>query len=214
MFLNRHDAAVQLAEKLRKYRGQDGIVLAIPRGGVPLGAVIAQHLGFPLEVALSKKIGHPNNREYAIGSVTLDGSVVNENAAGVPVRYIEEETTRIQAKLRENFHLFMGGRTPTNLHGKTVILVDDGIATGHTIVSIVQAIRHSQPAKLIVAVPVAPPQAAHRLRPLVDEYVCLLQPQDFMAVGQFYVDFEQVSDEEVIQLLHNNAAPAASRGGI
>lgn len=214
MFLNRHDAATQLAAKLTKYRGQDGIVLAIPRGGVPLGYVIAQALGFPLEVALSKKIGHPSNPEYAIGSVTLDSAVVNENAAGVPVRYIEEETARIQAKLRENFRLFMGGHTPTNLKGKTVIVVDDGIATGHTMVSIVQAIRKSQPGKLVVAVPVAPPHAAHQLRPLVDEYVCLSQPEGFMAVGQFYVDFEQVSDEEVIDLLHKNAATTTSRGGI
>jgi predicted phosphoribosyltransferase len=171
-------------------------------------------LGFPLEVALSKKIGHPSNPEYAIGSVTLDSAVVNENAAGVPMRYIEEETARLQAKLRENFRLFMGGHTPTNLKGKTVIVVDDGIATGHTMVSMVQAIRKSQPGKLVVAVPVAPPHAAHQLRPLVDEYVCLSQPEGFMAVGQFYVDFEQVSDEEVIALLHQNAASATNRGGI
>ncbi|MCC3155454.1 phosphoribosyltransferase family protein [Hymenobacter sp. BT770] len=209
MFQNRQDAALRLAHRLEKYRGEDGIVLAIPRGGVPIGYVIAQQLGFPLEVVLSKKIGHPNNSEYAIGSVSLDSVAVDERTAfGIPAEYIQEQAARIQAKLRENFRLFMDGRPPTNLKGKTVIVVDDGIATGHTMVATVEAIRKSRPAKLIVAVPVAPPHAQQQLAPLVDEFVCLLLPRDFAAVGQFYVTFDQVSDEEVIRLLRKSAAGA------
>jgi predicted phosphoribosyltransferase len=211
MFKNRHDAALGLAQRLEKYRGEDGIVLAIPRGGVPIGYDIARHLGWPLEVVLSKKIGHPRNSEFAIGAVSLDGVAVDERAAeGVPAEYIQEQVARIQAKLRSNFELFMGGRAPTSLTGKTVILVDDGIATGNTIRSTVQSIGSSHPAKLVVAVPVAPPQAQQQLGPLVDEFVCLLLPSEFSAVGQFYKDFEQVSDEEVIRLLRENAAEGHS----
>ncbi|GAB3298179.1 phosphoribosyltransferase [Hymenobacter humi] len=214
MFRNRHDAALRLAQYLEKYRGEDGIVLAIPRGGVPIGYVIAQHLGFPLEVALSKKIGHPGNSEFAIGAVSLDSVAVDERAAAtVPAEYIQEQVARIQAKLRDNFRAFMGGQPPTPLKGKTVILVDDGIATGNTILSLVQAIRKSQPARLVVAVPVAPPHAQRQLGPLVDEFVCPLLPPDFAAVGQFYQEFSQVDDEEVIRLLRENAATVYHASG-
>ena len=206
MFQNRQDAAQRLAQRLEKYRGKDGIVLAIPRGGVPVGYVIARQLGFPLEVVLSKKIGHPNNSEYAIGSVSLDGVAVDERAAsGISAAYIEQQASHIQARLRESYQLFMDGRQPTSLNGKTVIVVDDGIATGNTMASTVQAIRKSQPARLIVAVPVAPPHAQRMLSPQVDEFVCLLLPHEFAAVGQFYVDFDQVSDEEVIRLLRKSS---------
>lgn len=207
MFRNRQDAALSLAQRLEKYRGQDGIVLAIPRGGVPVGYVVAQRLGFPLEVTLSKKIGHPNNREYAIGSVSLGGVTIDERAAaGVPTDYFTEQATRIQARLQENFRRFMDGRPPTSLAGKTVIVVDDGIATGHTMAGTVQAVRQSKPGRLVVAVPVAPPQAQQLLAPLVDEFVCLQLPASFQAVGRFYTDFEQVSDEEVIELIRRRAA--------
>ena len=205
MFKNRYDAAIRLAEGLRKYRGEDGIVLAIPRGGVPMGVVLARELNFPLEVALAKKIGHPANREYAIGVVTLAGAAVNENAAGVPEAYIREEAARLQVRLRDSLRRFMGGRPLTPLDGKTVVVVDDGIATGHTMVGTVQAIRAENPGKLIVAVPVASPHAARRLRPMVDELLCLLLPPDFRAVGQYYTEFEQVSDEEVVRLLRESA---------
>ena len=207
MFQNRQDAALRLAPHLEKYRGENGIVLAIPRGGVPVGYVIARHLGFPLEVVLSKKIGHPTNSEYAIGSVSLEGVAVDERAAaGIPAVYIQQQAAHIQAKLRESFQRFMDGRPPTSLNGKTVIVVDDGIATGNTMASTVQAVRKSQPSKLIVAVPVAPPHAQRLLSPQVDEFVCLLLPREFAAVGQFYVDFDQVSDDEVVRLLRKSAA--------
>ena len=204
MFQDRYAAATRLAGHLRKYRGEDGIVLAIPRGGVPIGVVVARALGFPLEVALAKKIGHPTNREYAIGVVTLAGAAVNENAHGVSQEYLRAETARLQARLRASLRLFMDGRPRTPLAGKTVVVVDDGIATGHTMVGTVRAIRAENPGKLIVAVPVASPHAAQLLRPMVEELVCLLLPLDFRAVGQYYNEFEQVSDEEVVRLLRES----------
>ena len=206
MFQNRHDAAVRLTARLLKYRGEDGIVLAIPRGGVPIGEVVARELGFPLEVALAKKIGHPANREYAIGVVTLAGVFVNKNAAEVSEEYIREETARLQVRLRESLRLFMDGRPLTSLKGKTVVVVDDGIATGHTMLGAVEAIRSSNPGKLIVAVPVASPHVAQLLHPSVDEFIYLSLPSDFRAVGRYYVEFEQVSDDEVIRLLQESVS--------
>ena len=206
MFQDRYDAAGRLAARLLRYRDEDGIVLAIPRGGVPIGTVVARELNFPLEVALAKKIGHPANREYAIGVVTLAGASVNANAAGVSESYIREETARLQTRLRESLRLFMAGRPLTPLAGKTVVVVDDGIATGHTMLGTVEAIRAGKPGQLIVAVPVASPQAAQLVRPLVDEFICLALPPDFRAVGHYYVDFEQVSDDEVIELLRESAS--------
>jgi putative phosphoribosyl transferase len=205
MFQNRHDAATQLAGHLLRYRGEAGIVLAIPRGGVPIGAVVAHALGFPLEVLLAKKIGHPTNREYAIGVVTLAGATVNEQVHDVSQEYLDAETTRLKTQLRESLALYMAGRPLTPLAGKTVVVVDDGIATGQTMVGTVRAIRASQPSQLVVAVPVASPPAAQLLRPLVDELVCLLLPPDFRAVGRYYHDFEQVSDYEVVRLLRETA---------
>ena len=206
MFQNRYDAACRLAACLLNYRGEDGIVLAIPRGGVPIGEVVARELGFPLEVALAKKIGHPANREYAIGVVTLAGAFVNENAAEVSEEYIREETARLQVRLRESLRLFMAGRPLTSLKGKTVVVVDDGIATGHTMLGAVEAIRASNPGKHIVAVPVASPHAAQLLQPSVDEFIYLSLSSDFRAVGRYYVEFEQVSDDEVIRLLRESAS--------
>lgn len=204
-FQNRQDAALRLAGRLTQYRGADGLVLAIPRGGVPVGYTVARALELPLEVALAKKIGHPHNSEYAIGAVTPAGVVLDEQARHVPAEYVRAEVARLQARLRANYRLFMGDREPTSLAGKTVIVVDDGIATGHTMAATVQAVRAGQPRRLVVAVPVAPPQAQREFAPLVDEFVCLLLPPDFRAVGQYYDDFGQVSDEEVVALLQANA---------
>lgn len=131
VFQNRYNAAGRLAARLLDYRGANGIVLVILRGGVPIGEVVARELGFLLEVALTKKIGHPANCEYAIGVVTLAGAFVNENAAGVSEEYIREETARLQVRLRESLRLFIAGWPLTSLTDKTVVVVDDGIATGH-----------------------------------------------------------------------------------
>lgn len=203
MIRDRQDAAERLTERLLKYRGEDGIVLAIPRGGVPIGAFIAKELGMPVEVILSKKIGHPHNPEYAIGAVSMDSVEVNESLS-ISQEYIEKETKKIQEELKRRYQLFMGSHKPTDLHNKLVILVDDGIATGHTLLATILMIKKQNPKKLIVAVPVAPPSAIEEFEPMVDELICLMAPPGFYAVGQFYENFQQVSDEEVISALKGN----------
>src|SRR5688572_19073145 len=203
MIRNRQDAAERLTESLQKYKGEDGIVLAIPRGGVPIGAYIAKELGMPVEVILSKKIGHPSNPEFAIGAVSMDSVETNENLP-VSQEYIEKETKKIQEELKRRYQLFMGSHKPTDLHNKLVILVDDGIATGHTLMSTILMIKKQNPKKLVVAVPVAPPSAIREFEPMVDELICLMAPEGFYAVGQFYENFQQVSDEEVISALNGN----------
>lgn len=211
VFKNRYDAAMQLAAKLEKYRGKDGIVLAVPRGGVPLGYVIAKELGFPLEIILSKKIGHPHNPEFAIGSVTLHGAVIDDSVMDVDMDYIHRTADRILHDLKEKFKLYMGDQRPTSLKNKTVIVVDDGVATGNTLKATIHAIRKDKPKEIIIAIPVAPPSTADKLRKIADELICLHSPLDFYGVGQFYDDFSQVSDEEVIQHLKeiNSNAKAA-----
>ena len=197
---NRGTAARLLAERLEKYRGERGVVLAIPRGGVPVAAPIARYLGMPLEVTLSKKIGHPANPEFAIGSVSLDTMQVDERA-DVPQAYIAAEVARIREGLRQKYSLYMGNRKHVPLRDQVVILVDDGVATGKTLLSTIELVKKEQPRKIVVAVPVAPPSAYDTVSSLVDEVVCLLVPIGFQAVGQFYEEFSQVSDEQVIELL-------------
>ena len=197
---NRKEAALLLAERLDSYKGEQGVVLAIPRGGVPVAAPIAKRLGMPLEVILSKKIGHPANPEFAIGSVSL-GSVTVDERAEVPVEYVEEEVKRIRENLRQKYSLFMGNRQRIPLKGKLAIIVDDGIATGKTLMATIELVKKEAPRQIIVAVPVASSAAYDRIYSLVNEVVCLLVPPYFQAVGQFYDEFPQVSDELVIKLL-------------
>lgn len=202
MFKDRTDAALQLAERLINYKGQDIVVMAIPKGGLPLGAIIAKALNAPLDVALSKKIGHPYNKEYAIGAVSLENMVLT-NDHGVAKSYITEETERIRKKLQSRFEMYHRNRAPISLKGKTIIIVDDGIATGNTIKVTAQLVQNQDPLKIIVAVPVAPRGAIQNLQDskYIDEVVCLITPHNFHAVGQFYSEFEQVSEEEATALL-------------
>lgn len=200
MIRNREEAAQLLAERLQKYTGEQGVVLAIPRGGVPVAAPIAKKLGMPLEVTVSKKIGHPLNPEFAIGAVSMD-SVSYSPRPDVPEQYIRQEVERIRESLKQKYSLFMGKRQHIPLQDRVVIIVDDGIATGRTLEATVELVRKEHPRKIVVAVPVAPPEAATRFSKMVDDFVCLLTPPFFQAVGQFYVQFSQTSDEEVIQLL-------------
>lgn len=200
MLQNREEAALLLTEPLEKYSGRKGVVLAIPRGGVPVAAPIARHLGMPLEIALSKKIGHPSNPEFAVGSVSLETVIVDERA-DVPQPYIEAQVLRIRENLQQKYKLFMGNRRHVDLTDSVVIIVDDGIATGKTLLAIVELVQKQQPQLIIVAVPVAPFDAIDKLRSMVDEVICLLIPPFFQSVGQFYRQFEQVSDQEVITLL-------------
>lgn len=200
-FKNRRDAAMQLVEKLEQYKGSNGIVLAIPRGGVPIGYIISKELELPLEITLSKKIGHPSNPEFAVGSVSLQGVVIDEHVTGVSKKYIDEESKKLLQNLQDKFKLFMGNNKPSDLKNKIVIIVDDGIATGNTIKASVLAIRKSNPKKIVIAVPVSPKETAMKLGDLVDELICIQTPSEFYGVGQFYDDFSQVDDEEVIKLL-------------
>jgi len=202
MFNDRYDAGLQLANLLRHYKNRDGVVLAVPRGGIEVGYVVAKELGLPLEVVLSKKIGHPAHPEFAIGAVSLEGRVVTERP-DVSKEYIEEETERLRRLLRERYKMYYGDRKPVNMEDKIVIVVDDGIATGNTLLSTVELVRHHRPRWVVVAIPVAPPDSLRKLREAdgVDEVVCVLSPRDFYAVGQFYEHFDQVEDEEVKRLL-------------
>ncbi|ARS36475.1 phosphoribosyltransferase [Pontibacter actiniarum] len=202
---NRKEAAELLAQRLEKYRGEQGVVLAIPRGGVPIGADIARKLGMPLEVTLAKKIGHPMNAEFAIGAVSLDSVAVDERAE-VPQEYIDAEVGRIRQSLKQKYDLFMGNRQHIPLKGRVVLIVDDGIATGKTLEATIKLVGKEQPRKIVVAVPVAPPAAAAHFSQLADDFVCLLVPSSFQAVGQFYEEFGQVSDDLVIKLLQEQDA--------
>lgn len=201
-FKNRTDAGMQLAEELLQYRDQDVVVLAVPRGGLPVGAMVARVLKAPMDVALSKKIGHPYNPEYAIGAVSLNDHILSD-ARGISETYIEEETARIRTQLQERYKTYHKDRPPVSLKDKIVILVDDGMATGNTIVVLTALVQQQQPAKIVVAIPVAPPSALRKLKASghVDEVVCLHNPSDFQAVGQYYDHFYQVSDDEAIQWL-------------
>lgn len=200
LFRNRFDAGRQLAPLLAKYKDTDAIVLALPKGGVPVGCEIAAILGLPLEVSLSKKIGHPGNKEFAIGSVSLNDIFLNPSIV-VPEDYVKSEVEKIRKVLQERLRQYMGDKVPTSLSGKNVILVDDGLATGSTMVAAIHSVRKENPAKVIVAVPVSPKETAGRIRQLADEFVCLDIPEYFYGVGQFYMDFHQLEDEEVEELL-------------
>ncbi len=209
MFKNREEAAGLLADKLFKYQNdQDAVIVAIPRGGVPLGKILSNRLNVPLELVLSKKIGHPFHKEFAIGAVTLLDVILSPVAAEVPSEYIEKEIENVRDILKKRFKMYYGKIEPLNLTGKTVIVVDDGIATGNTLISCVDLIKKQRPEKIVVALPVAPKETLDYIKtlPNVDEIICLLSPSDFYAVGQFYEDFRQVSDDEVIDLIQNSFA--------
>jgi putative phosphoribosyl transferase len=205
VFRDRFQAGSLLAQKLLKYEGTNGIVLALPRGGIPVGYVIAQALHLPLEAILAKKIGYPGNKEYAIGAVSMQGVFVDP-AVSVSEEYIQAEVAAIREKLRVYQQRYMGDKKPADLKGKIVILTDDGIATGSTILASLPLIRKSGPEKIVLAVPVAPVSVSRVLAPLVDEYVCLDMPENFYAIGQFYREFYTVPDKLVHELLNAQLA--------
>jgi putative phosphoribosyl transferase len=197
MFHDRLQAGLLLAAKLKKYKNDNGIVLAVPRGGVPVAYAVALELGFPVEVILTKKIGHPVNMEYAIGAASLTDYFVipHEN---VSEEYIQQELIGIRSRLKEMYERFMGDKVPEQLEGKTVIVIDDGIATGNTILGTVNILKKSKPGKIIIAVPVASQTAVWKLSKEVDEIVTVMSPEHFYGVGAFYQDFTQVTDDEVM----------------
>lgn len=200
MFKDRKQAGRMLAERLSRYKNGKAVILAIPRGGVIIGYEAAEELNLPLEIMLIKKIGHPLNREFSIGSVSLFGYVIDPRFS-VTKEFIEMELTNAIDTLKSKHKLFMSGREPVSLKGKVVIIIDDGIATGNTMLTIIGTIKESHPARIIIAVPVASPRVIETLEKRVDEIICLESPEDFRAVSQYYRHFEQVSDDEVISLL-------------
>lgn len=205
MFEDRIDAGTQLVHKLLKYKDKNVVVLAIPRGGLPIGAIVAQALKAPLDVVLTKKIGHPDHKEFAIGAVSLQDIILTD-AIGVSQDYIDIEVARIRKKLRERHAQYYKQRTPEMLKDKTVIIIDDGIATGNTLLATVKLVNKQNPKIIVVAVPVAPRSVIQKFKtdPNIDEVICLLVPDNFWAVGQFYENFEQVSDEEAISFLEES----------
>jgi len=216
MFRNRSEAGRRLAEALAHLRGRDPVVLALPRGGVPVGYEIASALEAPLDVVLVRKIGAPSQRELAAAAV-VDGEqteIVRNpeviEALDVGEDYLRGEAERQVAEIERRRRLYLGGRPPVSATGRTAIVVDDGIATGATVRAALRGVRRRHPAHLVLAVPVAPPEAVTELRGEVDELVCLETPALFGAIGRFYADFVQVDDEDVRELL----ARAAGRAGI
>lgn len=200
MYYDRLEAGLLLAKHLKKYEHDPGVVLAVPRGGVPIAYIVAKELNWPLDLLLTKKIGHPLNSEYAIGAVSLSERYIvpHENVTDA---YIDKETNRIRTRLREMYKKFMGDREPENLKDKTVVIVDDGMATGNTLLGTVNMLRKSDPKKIIIAVPVSSASALEKLSPVVDEIICPLVPEYFSGVGAFYENFYQVDDEEVTYYL-------------
>ena len=203
-FVDRLDAGRQLAQALARWRGQHPLVLAIPRGGVPLGRVVAQALAGELDVVLARKIGAPHNPEYAVGAVDESGWIWrNPEAGDDPAlrHHLATEAARQLDLIRQRRVRYTPGRTPADPAGRVVIVVDDGLATGATMIAALHALRGRQPARLVCAVPVAPADVDARLAGHADELVCLRRPADFMAVGAHYRHFDAVEDEEVERLL-------------
>jgi predicted phosphoribosyltransferase len=204
MFLDRMDAARRLAEALAAYRGLNPLVLAIPRGAVPMGKLIATELGGEVDVVLVRKLPAPGNPEFAIGAVDESGwTYLAEHARrmGIEDRYIEAERAEQMGVMARRRTQYTPVRAAIDPSGRVAIVVDDGLATGSTMIAALHAIRAKAPSKLVCAVPVAPPQTVERVRQYCDEMVCLETPFAFHAVGQFYRSFPQVEDEEVVAVL-------------
>ncbi len=205
-FKNRQEAGKLLAAHLSAYAGRsDVLVLALPRGGVPVGFEVAQALGVLLDILLVRKLGVPGQEEYAMGAIAAGGwSVLQPDVMktlGIPKDAVEAIMRREEAELVRREKLYRANRPAPELKDYTVILVDDGLATGSTMRVAVQATRAGMPARVVVAVPVAAPQTCQAIGEIVDEIVCLRMPEPFYAVGQWYEHFDQTSDDEVIHLL-------------
>lgn len=206
-FRDRRDAGLQLAAAMKRFHDDRPVVLALPRGGVPVAFEVARALGAELDLLLVRKIGAPGHEELAIGAV-VDGKdpqlVLNREiiaAAAPPPGYIDAEKKRQLAEIERRRRLYRGAEQPVDVKGRTVIVIDDGIATGATVRAALRGVRQNEPKRLILAVPVAPPETLEKLAPECDEIVCLSAPPWFNAVGSHYADFTQTTDEEVMGLV-------------
>lgn len=204
-FSDRKDAGKQLASALTDFSFKEGMVLAIPRGGVVVGYEIASALNFKLDVIVPRKIGTPDNPELAIGAVTEDGTMILDDSLimylGVSNDYIYQESERQKQEIRRRQNFYRQGVSEPEIKDKNVIVVDDGIATGYTMKAALASVRNRGAATLTVAIPVGPPSTIKELKHQADNIVCLYTPEYFQAIGQFYSDFSQTTDKEVIELL-------------
>ncbi len=214
MFLNRVDAGRRLAMKLARYANrEDVVVLGIPRGGVPVAFEVARAIHAPLDILLVRKIGVPGERELAMGAIASGGArIINWRliaGLGVTDAQVAETIAEQEAELQRREELYRGVKSGIPIQGKTIILVDDGIATGSSMLAAIEALRTLQPKKIVVAVPVAPTHADADFSGVADEFICLDQPEEFYGIGQFYHDFSQVDDLEVRALLERSARTPA-----
>ncbi len=212
IFRNRDEAGQRLGTALLGYRGQDVYVLSIPRGGVVVGAGVARVLGAPLDVVVPRKIRSPYNPELAIGAVAHDGTIYIDESLeeGTDPAYLRAEVEYQRQEITRRLAAYRGGDQYPSMEKRTAIVVDDGIATGSTIIAALRAVRRMQSRRVVAAIPVAPAEGVRRLREEADEVVCLYVPPVFYAVGQFYEDFTQTTDEEVTALLGAAASRSAS----
>ncbi len=212
MFRNREDAALQLAQQLKRRPLREPVVLGIPRGGVVLGAVLADQLGADLDIVLARKLRAPDQPELALGAVSEDGEVYLKDHArvilGDDTDYLEAERRYQMAEIARRQKLFRQVRPRVSVEGRSVIVTDDGIATGSTMFAALHVVRGEKAHEVIVAVPVAPHNRLTEIRSWCDTLVCLLAPEHFWGIGQFYEDFTQVEDEEVLNLLRAHAPVA------
>ena len=206
MFKDRKEAGRLLAKALSEYKDKNPVILAIPRGGVVVAYEVAKSLNAPLDLIIPRKISAPDQPELAIGAVTEDGTtILNQDILQylrVPDDYIKAEVKRQEEEIKRRIQKYLGDKPRVPIKGKIVILIDDGVATGATIRAAIASIRKRKPALIVLAIPVGPIDTIEELRKDADRVICLMTPEPFFAIGQFYENFEQTSDEEVIQILN------------
>jgi putative phosphoribosyl transferase len=211
MFKDRRDAGQLLAKKLMQYKDcKDALILGIPRGGVVVAYAVAKQIHLPLDVIVIKKIGTPLSQELAAGAAGRDSYILNEEiveAYRISQDYIREQVKIKQMQIRQRYEFLRGNRPFYSVVGKTIIIVDDGLATGATMTMAIQIVKQGKPKKVICAVPVAPMDTVKRLQPLTDQVVCLQQPRFFQAIGEFYKDFSQIEDSQARRLLEDPEGP-------
>lgn len=217
LFNDRVEAGKRLAQALREFQGKDAVVLGVPRGGVVVAAEVARALGAPLDVVVTRKVGAPGEPEFALGAVTQEGEVILDvkavESVGASREYLDGEIRRKREEVDERMKLLRGDAPFPRVEGKVVIIVDDGVATGSSVSAAVRSVRSRAPGEVVVAVPVAPRETVEKLAREGVKVVCLETPEPFFAIGEFYRDFRQVEDAEVIRLLYWSSGSADPPSG-